>query len=33
VKIHDVARMVLDEGLRPESVSADRPGGGQPATP
>jgi response regulator NasT len=26
VKIHDVARMVLDQGLRPES------GGGQPAT-
>jgi two-component system, response regulator PdtaR len=33
VKIHDVARMVLDQGLRPESVSADGPGGGQPATP
>ncbi len=32
VKIHDVARMVLDEGLRPESVSAED-GGGQPATP
>jgi response regulator NasT len=32
VKIHDVARMVLDEGLRPESVTADGPGGGQPAT-
>jgi response regulator NasT len=34
VKIHDVARLVLDEGLRPESVAAERrPGGGQPATP
>ncbi len=32
VKIHDVARMVLDQGLRPDSVTAERPGGGQPAT-
>jgi response regulator NasT len=34
VKIHDIARLVLDEGLRPESVAADRsPGGDQPGTP
>jgi response regulator NasT len=32
VKIHDVARMVIEQGLRPESVAADQPGGGQPAT-
>ena len=34
VKIHDIARLVLDEGLRPDSAdAARRPGGGQPATP